>query len=113
MTVEIKVLSALAAREAYLELVPQFEHGTGHKVTTTWAASCGTMKYELKVSREGKSVVLSRSDGVEADLSATTLGARLLDEDVLAEVGFNCPMHALNIFLKGVKLVDQIGRAHV
>ncbi len=76
------------------------------QVTTTWAASCGTMKYELKVSREGKSVILSRGDGVEADLSATTLGARLLDEDVLAEVGFNCPMHALNIFLKGVKLVD-------
>jgi hypothetical protein len=75
-------------------------------VTTAWAAACGTVKYELKVSREAKSVTLSRSNGPDVDLSATTVGARLLDEDVLAQVGFNCPMNALNIFLKGVKLVD-------
>jgi hypothetical protein len=76
------------------------------EVTTAWSAACGTVKYELKVSREAKSVILSRSNGPDVDLSATTVGARLLDEDVLAHVGFNCPMNALNIFLKGVKLVD-------
>jgi hypothetical protein len=75
-------------------------------VSTAWAATCGTVKYELKVSREGKSVTLSRSNGPDVDLSMTTVGARLLDEDVLAHVGFNCPMKALNIFLRGVKLVD-------
>jgi hypothetical protein len=75
-------------------------------VTTAYAASCGAVKYELKVAREGKSVILSRSDGPDVDLSATSVGARLLDEDVLVHVGFNCPMKALNIFLKGVKLVD-------
>jgi molybdate transport system substrate-binding protein len=36
---EIKVLSSLAHREAYLELVPQFEQATGHKIATTWAGT--------------------------------------------------------------------------
>jgi molybdate transport system substrate-binding protein len=35
----ITVLSSLATREAYLELVPQFEQSTGTKVTTTWAGT--------------------------------------------------------------------------
>lgn len=77
-----------------------------HDVGTVYAASCGEVNYALKVSREQKTVTLVRSNGPDVDLSATTVGARLLDEDVLAHVGFNCPMNALNIFLKGVKLVD-------
>jgi hypothetical protein len=76
------------------------------EVSTAYAANCGKVNYLLKVSRAGKSVILTRSDGPDVDLSATTVGARLLDEDVLAEVGFNCPLNALNIFLKGVQLVD-------
>src|SRR5215470_1757647 len=32
----IKVMSSLAVKEAYLELVPQFEKKTGHKVETEW-----------------------------------------------------------------------------
>ena len=54
---EIKVLSSLATREAYLELVPQFEKSTGHKVTTTWAGTIDIMKrmaageiYDLLIS---------------------------------------------------------------
>jgi hypothetical protein len=73
---------------------------------TAYFASCGAVHYTLKVSREAKTVTLTRSNGPDVDLSATTVGERLLDEDVLAHVGFNCPMNALNIFLKGVKLVD-------
>jgi molybdate transport system substrate-binding protein len=42
--VEIKVLSSLAHREAYLELVPQFERSTSHKVSTTWAGTNDIMK---------------------------------------------------------------------
>jgi len=42
--VEIKVLSSLAHREAYLELVPQFERASGHKVTTTWAGTADIKK---------------------------------------------------------------------
>ena len=41
---EIKVLSSLATKEAYLELVPQFETATGHKIATTWAGTVDIMK---------------------------------------------------------------------
>jgi len=41
---EITVLSSLATKEAYLELVPQFERRTGRKVTTTWAGTVDIMK---------------------------------------------------------------------
>jgi molybdate transport system substrate-binding protein len=41
---EIKVLSSIATKEAYLVLVPQFERSSGHKVTTTWAGTVDIMK---------------------------------------------------------------------
>ena len=41
---EIKVLSSLATKEAYLELVPQFEKATGHRIATTWAGTVDIMK---------------------------------------------------------------------
>jgi molybdate transport system substrate-binding protein len=40
----ISVISSLATREAYLELVPQFERATGHTVATTWAGTVDIMK---------------------------------------------------------------------
>lgn len=33
---EIKVMASAAIKEAYLELVPQFERASGHKVATEW-----------------------------------------------------------------------------
>jgi molybdate transport system substrate-binding protein len=44
MPTEIQVLSSIATREAYLELVPQFERTTGHQVATTWAGTVDIMK---------------------------------------------------------------------
>ena len=44
MPTEIKVLSSIATKEAYLELVPQFERASGHKVSTTWAGTTDIMK---------------------------------------------------------------------
>lgn len=41
---EIRVLSTLATREAYLELVPQFERASGRKVVTTWAGTVDIIK---------------------------------------------------------------------
>jgi molybdate transport system substrate-binding protein len=41
---EIKVLSSIATREAYLELVPRFERASGHKVATTWSGTVDIMK---------------------------------------------------------------------
>ncbi len=40
----IQVLSSLATREAYLELMPPFESRTGHRVMTTWAGTVDIMK---------------------------------------------------------------------
>jgi len=72
----------------------------------THAAHCGQTAYQLIVTPADKTVVLRRSDGPDVDLGGTSVGARLLEDDVLVHVGFNCPQGALNIFLKGVKLVD-------
>jgi molybdate transport system substrate-binding protein len=36
---EIRVLSSGAVKEAYLELTPQFEAATGHKVVTVWSST--------------------------------------------------------------------------
>jgi len=41
---EIKVLASGATKEAYLELVPQFEKASGHKVVTTWAGTVDIKK---------------------------------------------------------------------
>ena len=75
---EIKVLSSIATREAYLELVPQFERASGHKVATTWAGTTAIMqrmaageRYDLvmmssseldELARQGKVVSGSRVD---------------------------------------------------
>jgi molybdate transport system substrate-binding protein len=40
---EIKVMLSLAFKEAYLELAPQFEKATGHKVATSWASTVDVM----------------------------------------------------------------------
>lgn len=36
---EIKVLASTAVKDAFLELYPQFEKSSGHKVATTWAGT--------------------------------------------------------------------------
>jgi molybdate transport system substrate-binding protein len=41
---EIKVLASNAIKEAYLELVPQFEKTSENKVVTTWAGTVDIMK---------------------------------------------------------------------
>jgi molybdate transport system substrate-binding protein len=38
-TAEIKLIASAALKAAYLELLPQFEMATGHKVTVTWSSS--------------------------------------------------------------------------
>lgn len=78
MPAEIKVLSSIATREAYLELVPQFEQASGHKVATTWAGTTAIMqrmaageRYDLiiissteleELTRQGKIAAGSRVD---------------------------------------------------
>ena len=75
---EIRVLSSIATKEAYLELVPQFEKAAGHTVVTTWSGTTAIMQrmaagetYDLvmissseldELIRQGKIVSGSRVD---------------------------------------------------
>lgn len=93
---EIKVLSSIATREAYLELVPQFESATGHKVSTTWAGTTAIMQrmaagetYDLvmissteldELIRQGKIVSGSRVDLAKSGIGiAVKAGAKRPD----------------------------------
>lgn len=40
---EIKVMASAAFKEAYLELVPEFERTSGHKVVTSWVSTSQMM----------------------------------------------------------------------
>jgi len=55
---EIKVMLSLAFKEAYLELVPQFERATGHRVSTSWVGSVQMMS-RLKDGEAVDLVILS------------------------------------------------------
>jgi molybdate transport system substrate-binding protein len=53
-----KVMASAAFREAYLELVPEFERASGHKVTTLWVPSVQMMS-RLKGGETVDLVILS------------------------------------------------------
>jgi molybdate transport system substrate-binding protein len=55
---EITVMASAAFKEAYLELVPEFERAGGHKVATTWAPSV-LMMSRLKGGERVDLVLLS------------------------------------------------------
>ena len=54
----IKVMASAAFKEAYLELVPQFERATGHKVENLWVPSVQMMS-RLKSGETVDLVILS------------------------------------------------------
>jgi molybdate transport system substrate-binding protein len=62
-TAKIRVLSSNAIKEAYLELAPQFEKQSGHKVTTTWAPTVDIMK--RMAAGETFDLVVMSADGIE------------------------------------------------
>ncbi|WP_187435674.1 molybdate ABC transporter substrate-binding protein [Bradyrhizobium hipponense] len=41
---EIKVLASVAMKDAYLELIPEFEQATGHKVSAAWSSTPDVQK---------------------------------------------------------------------
>jgi molybdate transport system substrate-binding protein len=84
-TAEIKVLSSLATREAFLELVPQFERASGQKVVTTWAGTVDIIKrisagesYDLIIASNSTIDDLMLSGRVEngsrVDIARTGIG---------------------------------------
>jgi ABC-type molybdate transport system substrate-binding protein len=60
---EVKVMLSAAFKEAYVELVPQFERSTGHKVVTIWAPTVEMMK-RLK-GGETVDLVIIAADSLE------------------------------------------------
>ena len=60
---EIKVLASAAIRTAYLELLPEFERTTGHKVTTTWAPTA-EMANRIRAG-EAVDLVIMASDRID------------------------------------------------
>jgi molybdate transport system substrate-binding protein len=83
---EIKVLSSIATREAYNELVPQFECASGHKVATTWAGTVDILK-RMAAGEVHDLVIISSTEldqlikqgtiaaGSRADLARSGIGA--------------------------------------
>jgi molybdate transport system substrate-binding protein len=81
---DITVLSSLAHREAYLELVPEFERSIGHKVSTTWAGTVDIMKriaageiYDIIIvagASVDELIKQGKIDGPRVDLAKTGIG---------------------------------------
>jgi molybdate transport system substrate-binding protein len=59
---EIKVLSSIATREAYNELVPQFERANAHTVSTTWAGTVDIMKRMAMAGEVHDLVIISSTE---------------------------------------------------
>lgn len=55
----MRVLSSLAIKEAYLELVPQFEKKTGHRVETEWLGMVDILK-RVKAGEAADIVIASQ-----------------------------------------------------
>ncbi len=60
---ELKLLASGALREAYLEVLPQFEQATGHKVTAAWSSSPDIQK--RVAAGEAADLVILGNSGTE------------------------------------------------
>ena len=88
---EIKVMASAAFREAYLELVPEFERTTGHKVVTIWVPSVQMM---------------SRLKGGET-VDLMIMSAAALDE--LVKLGLVAPGNRFDLAKSGVGVAVRAG----
>jgi molybdate transport system substrate-binding protein len=57
---EIKLLASTAIKDAYLELLPQFEKVTGHKVTAAWSSTPDIQK-RIAAGEAAELVILGNS----------------------------------------------------
>jgi molybdate transport system substrate-binding protein len=74
---EIKVLASAAVKEAYLELVPQFEKASGHRVVTTWSGTADIMK-RIKAGENPDLVIVAANSLEElTQLGRITPGSRV------------------------------------
>jgi molybdate transport system substrate-binding protein len=87
---EIKVLSSIATKEAYLELVPQFESASGHKVSTTWAGTTAIMQ-RMAAGESYDLVMISSSELDELIRQGKVVSGSRVD---LAKSGIGVAVHA-------------------
>lgn len=71
---EIKVMASAAFREAYLELLPEFERTTGHTVSNTWVPSVQMMN-RLKGGETVDLVIMSAAS-LDELIKAGIIGER-------------------------------------
>jgi molybdate transport system substrate-binding protein len=88
---EIKVIASAAVKETYLELVPQFEKATGHKVVTIWSGTADMMK---------------RLQGGET-VDLVIIGSNSLDE--LVKLGKIVPGSRVDFVKSGVGVAVRAG----
>ncbi|AMN42426.1 molybdate ABC transporter substrate-binding protein [Rhodoplanes sp. Z2-YC6860] len=82
---ELKVLASGAVKEAYNELIPQFEKASGHKVAITWA---GTVDIKKKVAAgEAYDVIIVASPEMDAFLKDGKIAAGTKADLVKSGVG--------------------------
>jgi len=70
---EIKLLASTAIKDAYLELLPQFEKATGHKVTAAWSSTPDVQK--RIVAGEAADLVILGNSGAEELIKQGKLAA--------------------------------------
>jgi molybdate transport system substrate-binding protein len=86
--VEIEVLSSIATREAYNELVLQFERASGHRVKTTWAGTTDIVK--RMAAGETYDLVLVSS----SEMDALVREGKILKRTDLARCGIGVAVRA-------------------
>jgi molybdate transport system substrate-binding protein len=89
----VKVLSSLAIKAAYLELVPQFEKSAGHKVRTEWVGMADIRK-RVKAGENADVIIGSRSlveELIEAGKLAKGSALDLVKSGVGAAVRHGAP----------------------
>lgn len=70
---EIKLLASTAIKDAYLELLPQFEKATGHKVSAAWSSTPDVQK--RIAAGEAADLVILGNSGTEELIKQSRLAA--------------------------------------
>src|SRR3954468_8617790 len=82
---ELKLLASGAVKEAYAELIPQFEKASGHKVAITWA---GTVDIKKKVAAgEAFDVIIVAANEMDAFIKDGKIAAGTKADVVKSGVG--------------------------
>jgi molybdate transport system substrate-binding protein len=82
---EINLLASAAMKDAYLELIPQFENATGHKVTAAWSSSPDVQK--RIAAGEAADLIILGDSGTEALIKQGKLVASSRVNFVKASIG--------------------------